>query len=288
MKIWAKILTISILGLSLIGCGGGSKGTSALGERSFIGSLSDEAGNPIVGARVSIVEPFVQSETDESGNFSFSDVAVQENTNLFVEFSEQEYAASIPTPDFQYISLALTITSDGSLEVEVSDATGSVNSEHQNETETLSDPLRQDYSNSDDIDDSTPENHKKNKGKKLPPQYINPADINTDNAQVQIGTEENPINAGEVASQSNVQKFDFQKPESTKITPDTASDISLVVNNDAQDASEQGVTIAGDAVVDTGAVANTASSPEGSSVAVSNAPDTSPTSFSVGAKSNKK
>lgn len=77
------VLLISIVSLSL-GCGGGTSGT---GVKEFEGSLTTLGGDPVVGARITLVESGTTVTTDSQGKFALSgdlpegQVALQVETN---------------------------------------------------------------------------------------------------------------------------------------------------------------------------------------------------------------
>lgn len=197
MKIWAKILTVSILGLSLIGCGGGSKGTSALGERSFTGQIIDVAGKAVPLAGVFLIDPALETTTDIDGTFAFLDVPVAEEVNLLVTASGKDFALNFATPEYGVVSLAITLDLDaGTASVKVSDASGETQA---NTKDDVLDPISN--SNDRDNDDSSSSHGGKKKGKKHNVSENSDVDLDPSNAHIAAGGE-----AEEVASIDDVQK----------------------------------------------------------------------------------
>lgn len=85
IKFKLLIILLSAFTLQIVACGGGSVGTGSGDNRMIEGKLSDESGNPIASALVTIEETGEQATTDSAGNFSISTTSDKTQLSLRVE-----------------------------------------------------------------------------------------------------------------------------------------------------------------------------------------------------------
>ena len=78
-RILACLSLLGVMALALAGCGGGGGGGGPVVTPTTVsvsGTVKDTAGNPVVGALVSIVGTTLSTRTDAGGHYSFASVPV--------------------------------------------------------------------------------------------------------------------------------------------------------------------------------------------------------------------